>query len=179
LELLGLTEVKIFEIGNVFTKGDEHTSLAFSSVNSEEIKKKISESIGFDIDFKTDGNIHEADFDEILKKLPEPKDSFRYSGNDSIHFKSFSQYPFVLRDIALWVPNNDEVKPKLAKIFDNQGGDLFQASTLFDQFQKGDQTSLAFHLVFQSFEKTLTDIEVNKIMDKIAEDINKQGWQVR
>jgi|ERR1035437_870596 phenylalanyl-tRNA synthetase beta subunit len=183
LELLGLAEVKIFEIGNVFAKGDEHTSIAFSAVNPDEIKKKISETIGFDIDFKTDGNIHEADFDEILEKLPEPKDSFQYSDNDNVHFKSFSQYPYVLRDIAVFVPEGDD-QNEIIKVIEKEADGLLVNYKLFDtftkQFPEGNKTSYAYRLVFQSMERTLTDDEINPIMSKATEILNsKTGWQVR
>ena len=52
------------------------------------------------------------------------------------------------------------------------------------KFKKGDQVSYAFRLVFQSYERTLTDGEVNEIMTKITNKIkdkktNSIGWQVR
>ena len=48
------------------------------------------------------------------------------------------------------------------------------------EFKKGNQISYAFRLVFQSYERTLTDLEVNDIMTKITNKIKeKNGWQVR
>jgi phenylalanyl-tRNA synthetase beta subunit len=43
-----------------------------------------------------------------------------------------------------------------------------------------EKNSYAYHLVFQSDKKTLTDIEVNEIMDRLYNELNaKSGWQVR
>ena len=51
---------------------------------------------------------------------------------------------------------------------------------LFDEFKKGDKISYAFRLVFQSFDRTLTDTEVNDIMNKITNKIKENDdWQVR
>ena len=58
-------------------------------------------------------------------------------------------------------------------------GSLLVRSELFDTFEKGDKLSLAFRLVFQSFEKTLTDAEVNAVMEKVNEAVKKEGWEVR
>jgi phenylalanyl-tRNA synthetase beta subunit len=45
---------------------------------------------------------------------------------------------------------------------------------------KDGRTSYAFRLVFQSYERTLRDEEVNDIMTKISSKIkDNPGWQVR
>ena len=52
-------------------------------------------------------------------------------------------------------------------------------SEKFDEFKKGEKISYAFRLVFQSFEKTLTDGEVNTVMQAVAKSVEKKGWGVR
>ena len=48
------------------------------------------------------------------------------------------------------------------------------------EFEKEEKISYAFNLVFQSVDKTLTDTEINEIMEKITSKLNSQnGWQVR
>jgi len=52
----------------------------------------------------------------------------------------------------------------------------------FDKFQKPgeDRVSYAYRLVFQSFDRTLTDDEVNGIMEKVTAALNaNEGWEVR
>jgi phenylalanyl-tRNA synthetase beta subunit len=45
---------------------------------------------------------------------------------------------------------------------------------------KDGRTSYSFRLVFQSYDRTLTDAEVNDIMTKITNKIKENsGWQVR
>jgi phenylalanyl-tRNA synthetase beta subunit len=49
----------------------------------------------------------------------------------------------------------------------------------FDSFTKDGRTSYAYRLIFQSYDKTLTDEEVSGIMANIADKIMALGWQVR
>lgn len=95
------------------------------------------------------------------------------------NFKMWSLYPFVTRDIALWVPK-DVSKEKVEKVIRENAGDLVvRGPELFDEFKKGTQVSYAFRMVFQSFDRTLTDSEVNGQMEKIKQAVEKEGWQVR
>jgi len=94
-------------------------------------------------------------------------------------FKMWSLYPFITRDIALWVSEGTSVEKVKEVIKDNAGELLIKGPELFDAFKKQDKVSYAFRLVFQSYERTLTDAEVNEIMNKIGEKIKKQGWRVR
>ena len=57
--------------------------------------------------------------------------------------------------------------------------DLLVRHSLFDTFKKDGRISYAFRLIFQSMEKTLTDTEINAIMEKIGSDIKVAGWEVR
>ena len=50
---------------------------------------------------------------------------------------------------------------------------------LFDEFKKEDKVSYAFRLVFQSFEKTLTDDEANVQMENVYKVAKSCGWVVR
>ena len=50
---------------------------------------------------------------------------------------------------------------------------------LFDEFSKEGKKSLAFRLVFQSSDRTLSDEEVNKVMERVYAALTKQGWQIR
>ena len=49
----------------------------------------------------------------------------------------------------------------------------------FDVFKKDGKISYAFRLVFQSPERTLTDDEINKIMNAVTEELSSNGFEVR
>jgi len=94
-----------------------------------------------------------------------------------------SRFPAVIRDIAIIVPEEEKTET-VTNIIENIGGKLLVDSDLFDYFQdeameKGRKKSLAFHLIFQSPERTLTDSEVQKIIDKIVKALEKKRWLVR
>lgn len=95
-------------------------------------------------------------------------------------FKMWSLFPFIARDIAVWVPKGTESTEVEKVIKENMGDLVVKGPDLFDSFTKEDKTSYAFKLVFQSYERTLTDAEVNKVMNKITEKIKEnKDWQVR
>ncbi|MEA3399100.1 MAG: phenylalanine--tRNA ligase subunit beta, partial [Patescibacteria group bacterium] len=150
LGLKDLNELKIFEVGTVFPKKGEEINVCYG--DNKEIKEvKLDE-------FVTDNNL-----DLIYPK--------KYN-----EFKMWSLYPFIKRDIAVWVPEKTD-STELIKLYQELGTDLLvMEPKLFDSFSKKGKTSYAFRLVFQSDEKTLTDEEVNSIMDKINEKITALDW---
>lgn len=98
-------------------------------------------------------------------------------------FLSPSKFPAIVRDIALIVPEAVKIETIL-NIIENEGGQLLEDTDLFDYFQNDalkteKQKSLAFHLTFQSSERTLKDEEVEKIIQSIMKAVEEKGWEVR
>ena len=95
-------------------------------------------------------------------------------------FKMWSLFPFIARDVAVWVPDGVGSEDVMKIIKDNMGNLVIRGPELFDEFEKGDKKSYAFRVVFQSYERTLTDTEVNEVMTKISNKIKENdAWQVR
>ncbi|MFN4181499.1 MAG: phenylalanine--tRNA ligase subunit beta [Candidatus Paceibacteria bacterium] len=141
--------VKVFEIGKVFKKSGEEWHVAYGD------KKGVTESTleEFAKDWKEVGFQGSSKSD--LKDVQEAK------------FKMWSLYPFIVRDIALWVPEGTESKEVENVIREHTTELVVKGPDLFDTFNKEGKTSYAFRLVFQSFERTLTDEEVAGVVDKI------------
>jgi phenylalanyl-tRNA synthetase beta subunit len=187
-DLLGSGQVKIFEIGNVFTTEGEESHLAFGIRNqkgfsgekadqrAQEIINDLGKITGMRIEFSKSRDVYEARLE--LDNLPEPTESLSYTKEENYKYKKFSIFPFVLRDIATFLPESTSAN-ELEEIIVDKGGELLVKSWLFDEFKKENKVSYAFRLVFQSSERTLTDKEVNDIMKNIESEINKKGWQVR
>ncbi len=103
--------------------------------------------------------------------------------NEEIEFRPVSKYPAIIRDISVLVPTQTRVT-EVNDIIENAGGELLIDADLFDIFE-GDELgenmkNFAFHLVFQSQEKTLNDKEVNAIMEKVIKDLDGvKEWEVR
>lgn len=98
-------------------------------------------------------------------------------------YRLISKYPVVMRDIAVMAPKNIKAI-EIVNLIKNTAGLLLADLNLFDIYEgKGisaNKKSLAFQLIFQSQEKTLTDAEVNKIMENIIKTLEKNpNFEVR
>jgi len=189
--LLGLEAVRIFEIGKVFSSEGEHTSVclgvAFGGKKGEkEAGLMLREAIGglsnvFDtiVSGEEEEGTFECNLDRQIEGLPEPKSYDSTPAPRSTSYKQFSVYPFVLRDLSLWVPkavSSGEILRTIKEV----AGDLLVHTRLFDEYKKGDKVSYAFRLVFQSPEKTLSDDEVNVIMNTTTASLQgREGFEIR
>lgn len=161
--LLGSTEVKIFEIGTVWDP-KEKICVAYSDGD------KITEAT-LDNFCKT---YQDYQREPLVKVAPESG-----SSNLETKFKMWSLFPFIVRDVSVWVSGIVQ-SDQVSKIIQENAGELLvKGPDLFDEFSKGDRKSCAFRLVFQSPDRTLTDLEVNKIMQNINEKLVAKDWQVR
>ena len=201
IALLGLEQIKIFEIGKIFKEGKEtdylgvgiRNSPAFKGSKEDDEIKIISDALSKELggaikwEFSEKG-VSEIDFEKMIEKLPEPILNISVvetlTVTENLKYKKISPYPFVLRDIAVFVPQSVE-ENDVASIIEKEAGELLVNKKLFDVFIKKfpegtSKTSFAFRLVFQSQDKTLSDEEVNKIMGKISKSLNSNNdWQVR
>lgn len=129
--------------------------------------------------------IMEINLDALVASLPLPDsyDDLKLSKAVSIEYKKFSTEPFITRDIALFVASDtgeSEVRKVIRDIVKETAGQLLvKGPDLFDQFEKEGKRSLAFRMIFQSIDRTLSDEEVNKWMNKVYEVVKAKGWQVR
>lgn len=192
-DLLGLSDIRIFEIGTVFEKENssvnEHMSVALGVRQKQqgytpkddtlltEIKAKLETALGASIDGDIRQGVFECNLTELVKRLGTPQAYAPFVKQADVQYAPFSTYPFVSRDIAMWTENmsEDEVRAVLSEF----GGVLLVRTTLFDRFEKDGRISYAFRLVFQSSEKTLTDDTVNAIMKKITKAVEERGCEVR
>ncbi len=123
--------------------------------------------------------IMEINLDAIIPHIEIPAyDTLGFVPAPKVEYKPFSPFPFMVRDIALFVP--DEVEAgEIEEIIVENGTDLLIKHRLFDTFKKDGKTSYAFRMIFQSNERTLTDEEINKVMTNISEKMKGKGWEVR
>ncbi len=102
--------------------------------------------------------------------------------NQEIIYTHPSKYPAVIRDIAILVNLGDRVADVL-NVINDAGGKLIKDIDLFDIYEGRNlperKKNLAFHIIYQSNNRTLTDQEVNKLHNKIIKQITKKGWEVR
>ncbi|MBU4285183.1 phenylalanine--tRNA ligase subunit beta [Patescibacteria group bacterium] len=127
-------------------------------LNAYNIKRKVA--------------VFNLNFDQLLKMVSE-----------ELIYQPPSQYPAAVRDLAVLVNSGDRVGDVM-KLIDDVGGELVQDVDLFDMYEgegiPKDKKNLAFHIVYQSYEKTLKDEEVNKIQRNIIKKLEENNnWKVR
>jgi phenylalanyl-tRNA synthetase beta chain len=209
--LFGTDETKVFEIGKVFPacaeasagrpKTGEHTALAIGIAGPkkktagvlEAAVKAVSDALRVAVEGESKNGVFEANLDATFAKLPEPKKwNISIPAVQSEKFTPFSLFPFIVRDVALFVPSDTKAETVAKVIKENAGSpeQILQGKTcagtlvvrgpeLFDEFSKDGKKSLAFRLVFQSPDRTLSDDEVNRHTEKIYTALKTRGWQVR
>lgn len=151
-DLLGLKEVKLFEIGVVWKGGQEVTMIGTVTERQPASERPLETSSA-------------ATYTDLPLSTTE-------------RYQAFSRQPYIVRDVALWVPadtNADAVRENIKA----QAGELCTTVRLFDTFEKEGKKSLAFRLIFQSFERTLTEVEANAAMEKVAATLKAQGFEIR
>ena len=101
-----------------------------------------------------------------------------------MEFRPISRFPSVMRDIALLVPLDTRMV-EVEDVIENTGGELLVDTDLVDMYAgpelPDDKKNFAFRLVFQAKDRTLTDEEVNAIMEKITKTLEAESpeWEVR
>ena len=153
-------KVKLFEVGTVFPKEGEYLELRMT----ERVKEW--------------GDAADISDNLSIAKLEEYGKEYASKQYKLGAYKPFSAYPFITRDIALWVPSGTE-SGIIENIIKENAGELLARLDQFDHFEKEGRTSYAFRLIFQSMERTLTDDEVSGIMEKISAALRAALFEVR
>ncbi len=94
-----------------------------------------------------------------------------------------SRFPSAMRDLAVLVPVKTRIVEVIYKI-NQSGGVIIKEVDLFDIFEGGNisqgKKNLAFHIIYQANDRTLSPEEINEIHAKIVKGLEKEaGWEVR
>ena len=72
---------------------------------------------------------------------------------------------------------------EVEEIIEKQAGSLLESYGLFDLYEgesiKEGFKSVAYNITFRAPDRTLTDEDVNPIMDKIIEELGARGFELR
>ena len=191
------SEFKIFEIGRVFCPGEKTKvaglifsgdkdiyfitkgllELIFDKIGLDQEKVKYGagglnrtdislnkEKLGYFGLVQDNTTAFELDFEYLLKFAQEAK-----------KYQSIPAYPPVKRDLAFLIDKKiawDEVEETVKNI-----DSLIKEIEVFDVFEDkkfGDKCNLAFHITYQSFDRTLKAEEVEKIEKKIIKTMEEK-----
>ncbi len=133
-----------------------------------EIKPKILE----DLKIENKVVIFDIDFEKLSKLSSEEHE-----------YLPISRFPAAVRDLAVLVPRQVRVEEVLNKI-ETTGGTLVRDIDLFDIYEGEEiprgKKNLAFHIIYQAEDRTLSSREIDEIQNKIIETLEKNlDWQVR
>lgn len=165
LHALKLRNNYSFEIG----KSDIYTNSLILSINNKQVgslgivHSKISKAFGIlgDVFFA------ELDWDKLMKA----------SSKKEVIFKETSKHPIVERDFALLV-NKDVEFEKIKRLALNSDKKLIKDVVLFDVYEgenlPSGKKSYAIKFYLQNNDATLTDKQIDAIMQKIYKSIEKE-----
>jgi len=169
---LPISAAKLFDLGkNAVLVSGNNAVLGYLG----EIKKEVLQY--YDINGAVAA--FELDFEKLLKEVEEEKE-----------YTPLSIYPSVIRDISLLVDSDIRVDDVLEVIY-GAGAKLVEDVDLFDIYIEDSliegkrilpqgKKSMAFHIIFQADDHTLTDKEVGEEMGKIIALLKeKLGAEIR
>jgi len=98
-------------------------------------------------------------------------------------YRAIPRFPAVLRDLAVLVPRTTKVA-EVMNVMHAAGAELVEDIDLFDMYEgehiPEGQKNLAFHVIYQSQERTLTAKEADSVHQKIISTLEKNpAWEVR
>ena len=97
-------------------------------------------------------------------------------------YKEISKFPSVKKDLAV-VIDKDITSEEIAKQIKKLAGNLLLGSKIFDVYTgeniEENKKSIAYSLEFGAADRTLTDDEINAILEKIIAGLEKQGAIIR
>ncbi|MEG2583007.1 MAG: phenylalanine--tRNA ligase subunit beta, partial [Oscillospiraceae bacterium] len=127
---------------------------------------QVHPKVSANFKIKTEVFAAELDFDAIIENATSDR-----------HYAALPKFPATMRDIAVVVDKNVNVGD-ITKIFDAQKTKIVESYTLFDIYegqQLGDnKKSVAYSISFRANDHTLTDEEVNPVMEKIVSDLKNE-----
>jgi len=159
--------------------------------NSEKILWNLNKSAEIKISSKEIGFMGELSSGTLSKLgIKAPVIAFEIDFNKLVKFCSeeqeysaISKFPSAVRDVAILLPSRVRVVDVLNKI-NTAGGELVQDVDLFDIYEgkelAEEKKSLAFHILFQSNDRTLSGEDIDKLFQKIIKALEENtDWEVR
>ena len=189
--------IKLFEISNVYgVEGSQNQSRKIGIISTGRVDHNYRDFNRY-IDKNYITNIlsgitdHESYIQEISRSLVDSKNktkiyyaefniediNFKFK-NESIDkyvnfeestFKEISNYPCIYRDLSFLVKDSSSIET-LFKTLESFEEDILIERFIFDFYEdaKKNIIKIGYRFIFQSKEKTLTDLEVDKVINAIV-----------
>ena len=99
-----------------------------------------------------------------------------------IKYQGIAKYPGSTRDLSL-VCDKSIFVGQIEAVIKKCGGKLLESYSLFDVYEgeqiEAGKKSVAYTMTFRAADRTLSDEEVNKVIDKILKELSKLGVEIR
>jgi phenylalanyl-tRNA synthetase beta chain len=201
-EFLGLDVVRMCEVGKVFTHSGERLHVCFGTlpikkqkgVTAETILREditaVETALATAIDAVVSvgewGAIASFDLEWLLPVLgpAQPLATLQFSSlPQGITFEKISPYPFIIRDVAVFVPESVS-SSMVHDVIVAAAGPLCVKSWVFDVFSKEVdgvlRHSYGIRMVFQSFERTLEEADIAPALAHVYAALQGHaGWEIR
>ncbi len=133
---------------------------------------EISFKILRDLDIEGELVVFDFDFEKLVR-----------ISSEEYEYRPLSKFPSAVRDLAILVPIKVKVIEVLNKI-NLIGGKLVRDVDLFDIYEGEElpegKKNLAFHIIYQAEDRTLSSEEIEEIHQKIIKNLEKeQDWEIR
>ena len=199
-DLVGLDEVKLFEVGTVFPESGEKTHLALAFGIPKKRKgfdvQKVLEAVLADLTREAKIACTMVSFTPVaevyggvievrceLRDTTVSIDALEFARLPQGAFKQYSEYPFAVRDVAFFARERQDTS-ELASLLMKVAGEHCARVRLFDSFEKAGEDgqvkySYGFRLVFQAVDHTLTEEEIIKPVEAVYQVLTQRGFQIR
>ena len=159
----------------------DETSMSIIKNGSEEIATVVVSQI--DIHKKFGGVVPEVASRSHIESITIVLDELLQKKVGKMKYKEVSKFPSIKKDVA-FVVDKKLVSKDIEKVIKSAGGSLLTEIEIFDVYTGSnvadDKKSIAYSLTFADNKKTLTDEEVNGLLDKVMNTVcSKFGAEVR
>lgn len=166
LDRLGIKDISYTREANNPTYHPGRTAIVSFGDIKLGIIGEVHPDVLINYDIKQKVYVADIDFDRVVEL-----------SNLDIKYNPLPKFPSMTRDIAV-VVDEDVMIGELESVINHHGKDLIESIELFDIY-RGDQVadnkkSVAFSIVYRSFEKTLTDDKINPIQEAIIRDLEEK-----
>ena len=159
----------------------------YSFVQPKKISKEMHPGQTADISVNNDivgmvGKLHPAIEKDDVFVLEINLDKLLAKKTGNMKFKEISKYPSISKDLAIVVDKKISAD-EIGKIIKKAAGSLLTNTEIFDVYEgvgiPKEKRSIAYSLSFGTIDRTLTDEEINNIMNKVIEALSKIGAELR
>ena len=128
------------------------------------------------------GRVHPVKAKEAVYVMEINLDKLLSKKVGKMKYKEISKFPSVKKDLAVVVDKN-VAAGDIAGVIKKAAGSLLLGTKVFDVYTgtglEENKKSIAYSLEFGANDRTLTDEEINQVLEKIIANLEKQGASLR